>query len=238
MRPLNSDLSQTLKVFLSIALACIFSLPSNAQDLNFNAYRNSPLQGLSSVILDEAYGYLNIPIHVSPYVKRPESINDGEVSQTIDYEKTLEDHIRITEPVNYLEPTVFSKSLKLDIQDWESLSPHLIGIPLGARHTEMQTRQMQRIMVPSYRQLFAMLEQNRLELIVSPLIEGLFAMRQTRLTHLMPLDTKLERVELYHYLHKRHAALAPHIEKALKVMRENGRIETLREQFIARLRSL
>lgn len=229
-------------VLLQVLLCALLLNKAIAIELSLSTFEGSPIQGLSSLILDEAYQSIDIPIKVTPFPGKKSLISahmglvDGEVSRVDDQGQGSPNMLMIPEAINYYETAVFTKQVDVVVSDWQSLEPYRIGVTLGARTAQQHTKSFQRIMSPTYPQLFIMLDQNQVELVVSPLINGLAVVQQMQLRELRPLDNALGKVELFHYLHKKHADLIPLITEAIRRMKRTGEIDHLRQRFVARMR--
>ena len=81
-----------------------------------------------------------------------------------------------------------------------------------------------------------MLDKDRVDVIISPRVVGLFQLNKLALTNIHAIDPPIVRLNQYHYLHKRHAILAPRLETVLKEMKESGEIEAIRSRFVKELK--
>lgn len=229
-------------VFIPVLLFSAICHKALATELSFSTFEGSPIQGLSALILDEAYQSLDIPIKVTSFPGKKSLITahmglvDGEVSRVDDLGQGSPNMLIVPESINYFETTIFTKEIELVVSDWNTLKPYLIGVTLGAKSNQQHTKDFQRIMSPSYPQLFNMLNQEQIELAVSPLINGLAVLRQYRFKELKPLNDSLVKTELFHYLHKKHEPLIPQITEAIKRMKRTGEIDQMRQRFIARMK--
>jgi polar amino acid transport system substrate-binding protein len=90
-------------------------------------------------------------------------------------------------------------------------------------------------MVDTHEELFALLADGAVDAVVATELSGLVALsRQTAgagARQAGVLDSYLR----YHYLHRRHAALVPEIERVLKTMLLDGTIARIRAATVARL---
>ena len=66
---------------------------------------------------------------------------------------------------------------------------------------------------------------------INPLVNGLGIIGQLGLEGIHALEPPLVRIDLYHYLHQRHADLVPEIADTIRKMEASGRISEIRDQF-------
>ena len=60
---------------------------------------------------------------------------------------------------------------------------------------------------------------------------GMVIIKKLKFEGIHALEPPLVRVDLYHFLHKRHAALVPKITESIRKLEASGRIEEIRKQF-------
>jgi len=193
---------------------------------------------ISERVVSEAYKRLGIQVKIekSPTKRALTELNhgklDGAVSRVKGLEKSYSNLIRVPIVVSTFEAVVFSKNDTLPITGWDSLKPYNIGIKRGMKFAEMGTKGMKTYPVDKSSQLFQMLNLGRVDLIVISRAAGLLALKQTQLQDIHMLALPVARIKLYHYLHKKNAAIVPRITKALQDMENEGRIEEIRMQAI------
>jgi len=79
------------------------------------------------------------------------------------------------------------------------------------------------------------LHKNRVDIVITARINGLLQIKKLNLDSINALYPPLSRKPVYHYLHKKHEALVPQINRIFKEMQEDGTLERLRERFIGEL---
>lgn len=239
--------------FKSILYGCLFIAHFGAVFGNANANSNtqqnlvfSSLEGaypqiISEAVLKKAYAKIGVEFSVDwlppkrSLMLADAGITDGELSRieaSIEYCSNL---IMVKTPVNFIDGVVFSKSATVEVNGWKSLQPYLIGINKGTIFAEQGTKGMNIQFASSFKSLFKMLDKDRVDLIVAPKSIGLYQIAKHRLQGIVVNQPRLVRLNLYHFLHRRHAGLAIELEEVLKRMHDNGQIEAIRNQFIAEL---
>lgn len=220
LKALSSLICITL--FLSV-----LSPPVLAQErLKFTSIKGAYIQKISANILKKAYARLGIEFDVSwqPAERALKSVSsgesDGEISRVGAIAKLYPELIKIKIPVNFLEGMVFSKNPDISVTDWSSISKYKIGINRGIKFAEKGTKGMNVQLVSSFSSLFQMLDKDRVDVIVSPRIIGLFQITRLKLKGISAIEPPLVKLNQYHYLHKRHSELATRLEVILKEMKD------------------
>jgi polar amino acid transport system substrate-binding protein len=157
---------------------------------------------------------------------------DGEVQRIGAFKKAFPTLIQVRPAINFLEATVFSSSVKFDVEGWESLRSHRIGVVRGIKFAIDNTAGMRRYIANDYRSLFRMLNLGRLDVGVVPRINGLWHQAWMKSDRILELQPPLMHLDLFHYLHEKHAALAPILAAELSKMRREGRLAAIREHVM------
>ncbi len=161
---------------------------------------------------------------------------DGEVHRIFSIGKDYPTLIRVPTPINYIEPTVFSKNERFAVTGCPDLKDYRIGIVRGVRHAEACTQDMKYVQIVGHSNLLMqILDKGRVDIVITARINGLLQLKELKFDSLYPLSPPLSRRLVYHYLHKKHKALVPKIDKVFKEMQESGELERLREKFLEKL---
>jgi polar amino acid transport system substrate-binding protein len=231
------------KNVLLIVFFFFFCSTSYSQEpLTFVRIINTPDQMVGAEILKLGYKRLGIPVKIvempgkRALVESSEGRIDGEVHRIFRIGEDYPMLIRIPTPINYIEPTVFSKRVKFTVSGCADLKEHRIGIVRGVRHAENCTEGMKNVhIVNNSRLLMQILHRDRVDIVITARINGLLQIKKLNLDSIYALSPPLSREPVYHYLHKKHEALVPKINRIFKEMEENGTLERLREQFTEEL---
>lgn len=233
---MKNNKSQNSAWIASIFLG-LFVNSALGQKLTFSTFEGSPGQEMSALILEEAYASIGIEIEVQRYpgLRSLKTANqglvDGELSRFKAFRYDFPNLIPVPVPVNHLSGTAFSKNDKIELRDWGSLRGYNIGITRGMKFAEQGAAGMTIIRANSHKQLFKMLDAGRVDVAINPLINGVVIINQLKLEGIHALEPTLTHIDLYHFLHKRHAALIPQITAAVQKMQASGRIEEIRNDF-------
>ena len=132
-------------------------------------------------------------------------------------------------------PAVFATNTYFSIKTWEELRPHKTGIIRGIKFAEGGTKGMQRYLASDYAGLFKMLNKKRVDVAVSPSLNGRFQMVNLGIKGIVELKPAIDRFELFHYVHSKHAALAPKLAAIFRAMKTAGQLTAVRSHVIAKL---
>lgn len=240
-----SSILKTIKIvrvsgvigFLSITL--LFSKPVFAQQkIVISTFENSGIESIYLPILQAAYRKLDMQLfvkHAPPERSLFESNLgrvDGEAARLVAIEKKANNLIRVPTPLGAINTHAFSKSLDTPITSWDSLKPYTIIVLLGYKHAEKMSRGIRRIFAHNPEQAMMLLHKGKADFAVLPLLDGLAALKTQNLTSITVQSSPIESNQLYHYLHREKAHLAPKLNKVLKGMELAGDLEMYRRQAI------
>jgi len=218
---------------------------SNSLSLRF-AQIAIPDQVVGGKILTAVYSRLNIPIELvdvpanRALIESSKGRMDGEVQRNIKVQEQYPTLIALFPPINYIEPSVFSKRFRFPVNGWASIKDYEIGIVRGVGTSENGTQGMKKVRaIETLDQLLKMLDDDRLEVVVTDLFSGQVALKKLNLkSTIYPLSPPLEKIYTYHFLHQKHRDIIPKVERILQEMRVSGELEELRKEFIDQLLSL
>ena len=199
---------------------------------------------ISEVILRKAYRRLGIDITIKKYPgeRALKLANAGRVAGDIQRIDGLgakyQNLIQIRPAINFIEATVFSKTVRFTVSGWDSLKRHRIGLIRGIKFAEKNTKGMKTEKVPDYQDLFRMLQKGRVDIALSPRLNGRYQIKRLGILGLQELSPPVQRFELFHYLHKKNVSLAPRLSEVLSIMHKSGELERLRNHVVSVLLSL
>ena len=194
---------------------------------------------ISEVILRKAYRKLGIVIDIKKYPgeRALKLANAGRVAgdvQRIDgLAAQYPNLIQIRPAINFIEGAVFTITARFTVAGWDSLKRHRIGLIRGIKFAEMNTKGMNTHKVSDYGALFRMLNKARVDIAVSPRLNGRYQIKRLGDTVIHELSPPIQRFELFHYLHKKNASLVPRISRVLSDMRDSGELERLRNHVVS-----
>ena len=225
---------------IAILLLLVLLMPVRAEMLlRIARIPGFPDQTVSSEILAEVYRrlgwhveFVDLPAARALRMSRIGQL-DGEVARIIDIEKQYPTLLPIRVPVNYIEPSAFTKRVAPTINGWESIQNYRLGIVQGVGSSERGTSGMKDVQaVASQDVLLAMLNADRMDIAVTDLFSGSIRLRALRLDNAIhALSPPLQHIDIYHYLHEQHRELVPKVETVMREMERSGELAALRERF-------
>ena len=227
-------------LFVCIAML-VTGIPSHAQSvIRLARIADIPDQFVGGEILRAVYARLNISVEFADVPgKRALALSsagelDGEVHRIANLAQTYPTLVQISPAINYIEPSVFTTTLRFDVKGWDSIRDYSIGIVRGVGSSEAGTRGMSRVTAAtSLENMIHMLDAGRFELIVTDLFSGRVAVRKLKLeSRIAALTPPLQRIYIYHYLHERHRDLAGKVEAVIREMDASGELVRLRETLV------
>ncbi|MFD2205572.1 substrate-binding periplasmic protein [Kiloniella antarctica] len=199
---------------------------------------------ISEVILRKAYRQIGLEIIIEkhPGERALRLANSGEVAgdvQRIDgLSAKYGNLIQIYPAINFIEGVAFSRNQTIAIDGWQSLKKHRIGLIRGIKFAENNTTDMDTYLARDYASLFRMLNKDRIDVAISPRLNGLYQIKKNDIDNVTPLSPAIAKFDLYHYLHKKHAALIPKLSAVFTEMATSGELIRIREHVIKVLMNL
>ncbi len=211
------------------------------KEIVLTGVENMYLTRISEPVLAEAYRQLGIKIttRLAPGERALVEANDGRVDGDLNRKTGLEQKYQnlIMVPVSVVPAdwVVFTKQVKFAVKGWKSLQPYSVVLQRGLRVAVDATKGMNQTIVTSMEQMFKMLADGRVEIAVATRIEGLLFVKKLGLKGIMVLEPSLQKIPLYHYLHKKHTQLVPKLTAVLQDMEQKGKIKEIQEQEFQKL---
>jgi len=216
-------------------------IPCHAQSvIRLARIADIPDQYVGGEILRAVYARLNITVEFEDVPgKRALALSsagelDGEIQRIGTLSRDYPTLVRISPPINYIEPSVFTTSLHFEVHGWDSIKDYSIGIVRGVGSSEAGTRGMSRVTATTtLENMIEMLDAGRFDVMVTDLFSGLVTVRKLKLqSRIYPLSPPIERIYIYHYLHERHRELATNVAKVIEDMDASGELARLRGSLV------
>jgi len=195
---------------------------------------------LAESVLTEAYSRAGIEIKFAPYpgarsvVEANAGHADGEVARLAFVLKKYQNLVKVPVPIFYSELAAFTHSEHpIDIKSWNELAGHTVTSIKGFKLVEEKLSNQPLKLVKSSEDAVELIESDRVEVAVLNAIAAEIAIGRTNARHVIKLEPSLERLPVYHLLHKKHAALVPKLTAALETMKKEGVLALKQKQFIA-----
>lgn len=154
-------------------------------------------------------------------------VDDGIAMRIRGLEVQYPNLLRVDEKVIDNDFVAYSIRYNFRTADWNSLAPHHVAYIIGWKVFENHLPGgVQATKVKDARQLFSLLRQDRADVVLYERWQGQWLGRESGL-NLRPLEPPLARQEMFIYLHRKHAALVPRIERELVAMKRDGSYQRL-----------
>jgi len=159
---------------------------------------------------------------------------DGEIQRIDAVARQFPTLVRIEKPMNYIEPSAFTRGLKFPVNGWASIADYQVGIVRGVGSSERGTQGMAKVQTASsLENLILMLDHDRFQVMVTDRISGEVTLKQMGLAdRIRPLSPPLQHIDLYHYLNQKHRVLAARVSSVLAEMAASGELVALRERLV------
>lgn len=179
-------------------------------------------------LLTDAYTLLGIPIEmkIMPNKRSLFASNsgrvDGEAGRIAGMEKEFPNLVMIPEFLYSLNVLVYSKNLNFTVDGWGSLRSYRIGILRGAKYAEIGSRGMNTLIVSYGTQLFQALDADRIDVAV---LHDSGNLSLSGISNIRVLKPPLQKIIIYHYLHKKHRKLIPALNCAIRKVKNKKILE-------------
>ena len=189
------------------------------------------------VILEEAYKRIGeeVTFHFLPGERALEMSNNGETDgEMFRVDNMQEKYLNLVKvPTSYIqvENVAFTKTVDIHVSGYDSLKPYRIGFRIGLKAAEAGTAGFAQVYrVKTMQQAFAMLNLGRVDVVIDGRMVGSSQVEKLGLEGVRILDDSVDRVPLYHYLHKKNQALVPKLDAAFQSMLKDGTIESITDK--------
>lgn len=222
-----------------ILLLCFCSDAISAGTIVLNTADEYPLstidnRGYVDMIISEAFkrlGLVSRIVHLPSeraLVNANAGIDDGNFVRIAGLEKSYPDLVMVPEMITEFEFTAFTKDPSIRIRGWSGLKPYRVGIITGWKILEAKvvgTRSLTKAGDPDA--LFAMLAGDRVDVVVFDRRQGLAVIKRLGIAGVKPLLPALARQDMFLYLNRRHAPLAPKLANVLREMKRDASFERI-----------
>lgn len=151
-------------------------------------------------------------------------IEDGDSNRIAGIERDYPNLIRVPEKNMDMDFVAFTRQPDLSLdQGWRSLSGRSVGLIKGWKILERNLpADTQVTVVKDVEQLFRLLEHRRVDVVLYAQHLGQAQARQLGLNDVRVTGAPLTTQEMFVYLHKKHAPLAPRLAEALRQIKADG----------------
>lgn len=246
---INQHVSSASSLFifvLTIALICL-GLPTQiaAQGtLVLGTSSGPPLSnatqnGFIDKVVSEALSRMGYRLKVShlpaerALINANSGVDDGDLNRVGGLSKIYPNLIQVTEKTLTMEFVAFSKRRDVTTHNWNSLKNHSVGIINGWKILENNIPQgTEVIKVRDEEQLFLLLNNNRVDLILFSKWRGLKLISDTHYQGIHLLEPSLAKRDMYVYFNRKHTNLVPSFTSALRELKKDGRYDDIYNEVL------
>ncbi|HLD13877.1 MAG TPA: transporter substrate-binding domain-containing protein [Burkholderiales bacterium] len=222
--------------FAMLAVAMLLAAPVFAaaprvlvlNDTNEPPFTTETGDGFLDIVAREAFRRAGVELRL---VKLPAEralldanagIEDGDLVRIAGLEKQYPNLIRVPEKLVDWAFTAFSKNPPIP-SNWPAIRQHAVGYIKGWKIYEQNLAGTgNTIAVESSEQLFRLLALDRIDVALYSHWMGLALIQRQGMKDVYVLEPPLATREMFIYLHKKHAVLAPKIASALRALKAEG----------------
>lgn len=140
----------------------------------------------------------------------------------------------VPEKITDYEFVAFGKNPDLQINTWDSLQEHDIGIVTGWKILENNIVRFKTLTkVKNEALLFKALSEDKVNLVVFNKLDGYGVIKELNLQGIHALKMPLATREMFLYLHKSHEDLIPQLTDALRSMKSDGSYDAIKTSALA-----
>ncbi|MFO7730779.1 MAG: transporter substrate-binding domain-containing protein [Spirochaetia bacterium] len=220
--------------FLFTALAAPVLSDKIADKIVLNTADTPPLSnredtGFLDLILEEAFARIDRSIKIIHLPSQRSILNanagiaDGEFGRAAGMTSFYSQIHIVDEPLVEFGFCAFSKNKNITLSDWSDLSEYNIAFISGWKTLEENVITAKSIhTVTNEESLFAMLQADRVDLILYNCRRGKYYLKNNNIKDIYPLEPRLADRKMYLYLHKSQMQLIPQLEQVLRGMKDDG----------------
>ncbi len=222
---------RTVKVVLFLGLLLLSLLSWGQVKPLVISTNNTPLDRKAlELISQEAFRRLGIDFKIvsNPSERSLQLANQGEIDgdglRVAGLNSQYPNLVQVPERFIGISFVAFSKDALIRLDNgWDSLKPHRVAFINGWKMFEANANGAKTVRkVDKPEQLFKMLEAGHIDLALYTRADGIALIRNMGLSSIAPLAPALKDVDMYLYLHKRHANLVPKLATVLRDMKADG----------------
>jgi polar amino acid transport system substrate-binding protein len=219
---------------------------SATEKLVFNSGASSPYtskdgSGFHERIVREIFHRLNIEAETiylpaeRSLINANKGIEDGVIGRIKGIEKKYPNLVRVPEKIVDYEFVAYANKTDISVEGWESFKPYEVAYIKGWEILEANIPNAKRIYkVKGPRQLFGLLRNNRVEVVVYERWAALWWNRELK-TGAKCIEPPIAKREMFIYLHKNHTNLIPKVARTLYDMKKDGAYQRIFDQTLLAL---
>jgi polar amino acid transport system substrate-binding protein len=226
----------------ALTLAAAFApRPGQAAELTIAMLdQGQVLEQVTRAVLTEAYAKLGLTPRFKEVpaaralAESASGRTDGELHRMAGLSARYPQLLQVPVPVNWFDAVVVTRTARFVPNGWASLRPYKIGYHRGIQAFERGIAGMRTDAAPTNELMLLKLQNGRTDIALMSDVEARELLSKMDAADLRILEPAIERVQLFHYMHKKNAALLPRLEAVLKTMEADGAIAAIRARTLAK----
>lgn len=232
-------------IFVFIAVSALsFSPTIFSQPLNINTGFAHPVSDLLHQIMELTFSKAGIEMSFS---QLPAERSIALVARGIDdaeccripkaIAKDYPDLVQVPEIIYLTKFSAFAKKPLPDIKNFESLKPYSVATVSGWKILVNNLNEVNPDVLhimESSQSMFQILQKGRIDIATYGYLGGLEVISSLGLNDISVIEPPLATAPLYLYLNEKHKHLVPRLVKAIKELKEEGKIDEIISRFESR----
>lgn len=158
----------------------------------------------------------------------------GDINRVAGLSAKYPELVQVQERNMVYEFMAFTRRQDLSVRNWDDLRGLDVGFITGWKILEENVVARTITKVDNPAQLFALLKNDRVDVIIFDRWGGGHYLREFGLADVLVLEPPLAARDMYLYLNREHQALVPHLEQALRSIKADGTYERIFGQAVGR----
>jgi polar amino acid transport system substrate-binding protein len=225
-----------MKIVFILLISCVLIL--EARVYTFSGGEDNTVMLIASKVLLKAYSKAGIEIKPL-FLTLEESLQrsnsgrtDGELARIEKITRLYPNLRQVPVEIVAVEAIAFSKNSSLHIKNWSDLRGHNITIVQGTKFIEQGTKGIAKQTALTFEEAFDALHKDKTEIVVVPKLAGLHLSYANAYQDIKPVSSALQRLPLYHFVHKKNIHLIPVITPVLDEMKKSGEIDYIHHSYL------
>ncbi len=230
--------------FVIFLLLCAAQTFARAQPdvFTISIINNTPDQLATTSILSAIYKEAGLDVQFIPFPGKRALIEsssgrvDGEAQRIFEIGEAYPSLVRIPTPFITWQFTAFSKHPQKRYDSWQSLKGQRVAVVRGIKYAELGLRsaKIRQIMqVGDIIEMLKMLDAGFVDVAISSKFNGMLQTRRGNHSDIHVHLPAIGDLQLYHYLHEKHADVVPLLDAAVSKLKRNGRIRVMQQELVA-----
>ncbi|WP_148864248.1 substrate-binding periplasmic protein [Marinobacter fonticola] len=240
MKPLRTACFVLIGWLLTLPFTsvCANDLP---RTLTFAMIPGNPFNRVGQPLIEAIYREVGIEITVmeTPPAREIAMLSSGQLDGSMGRVAGLDDQVqevtRIPVPLTHINLVVFSTLEQLPKLAQPSTATLRVGQLRGIDFGIESSRPVEVVFLDTTEQLMAVLAKRRIDVAIASELGGAFFVQTQNYANVRIVAKPLKVIPVYHYLHKKHVALAPDVQRVMERLQSSGYLEDQHNIFRAQL---